>query len=93
MLSQIKEDKIYLEDLDDRIELDLSDAHLSSGFFTETCFVLLLGNMMDSIFKVKELVHPPPESYDISRTIHGTNLMFGGTSFMDDLVRIAVLFK
>lgn len=77
---------MYLEDMDDRIELDLTEMDISSGFFTETCFVLALGSMVEGIFKVKELAHPPSESFDISRSIHATINMYGGDQDVEDQV-------
>ena len=43
MLSQLKEGKWFLEDLDDRVELELQGTELRMGLFTETCFVLVDG--------------------------------------------------
>lgn len=87
MLSQIKEGKIYLEDMDDRIELDLTETKISSGFFTETSFVLALGTIVENdVFKVKELAHPPSESLDVNRTIHRSVNFFGGDLDIEDQV-------
>ena len=92
MLSQIKEGKIYLEDMDDHIELDLTETNVSSGFFTETCFVLALGILVENVFKVKELAHPPSESMEMNRALHGTSQLFGGNPDLEDRVGF-YLFK
>lgn len=68
MLSQLKEGKWFLEDLDDRVELDLSEAELKMGLFTETCFVLVDGLYMDDArLKVSQIAMPPCEAKDTSQ--------------------------
>jgi DNA polymerase epsilon subunit 2 len=87
MLSQIKEGKLYLEDKEDHIELDLTEMNTSSGFFTETCFVLAYGVLMEgAIFKVKELAHPPSELLEINRSIYESINLFGGDWDLEDQV-------
>lgn len=62
MLSQLKQGEWYLEDLDADVRLDLSEASMSPGIFTETCFVMVHGIYLEpNLFKVNEMVMPPPE--------------------------------
>ena len=68
MLSQLKEGSWYLEDLDDRVELDLSETELKMGLFTETCFVLVDGLYTDDgRFKVTQIAMPPCEERGLSQ--------------------------
>ena len=52
MLSQIEEGKIFLEDVNSRVELDLSECQAHNGLFTEGCIVLVEGEMADDRFQV-----------------------------------------
>lgn len=72
MLTRTEDGRFALEDLDDKIVLDLSDASPASGMFTEGCFALLDGMFTkESIFQVFEIGHPPSEKREISRSIYG----------------------
>jgi DNA polymerase epsilon subunit 2 len=63
MLAQLKQGEWYLEDPDADVRLDLSDAAISPGIFTETSFVMVNGVYQDNhSFKVLEMVQPPPEN-------------------------------
>ncbi|KAI5478607.1 DNA polymerase epsilon subunit 2 [Pseudohyphozyma bogoriensis] len=62
LLARMEDGAFYLEDLDDKVELDLSEATPESGLFTEGSFVLVDGDYMaDSTFRVNEMGHPPSE--------------------------------
>ena len=52
MLSQIEEGKIFLEDVNARVELDLSECQSPNGLFTEGCVVLVEGEMVDDRLRV-----------------------------------------
>ena len=68
MLTRTEDGRFALEDLDDKIVLDLSDASPASGMFTEGCFALVDGLFTkESIFKVYEIGHPPSEKREVSR--------------------------
>lgn len=68
MLTRSEDGSFILEDLDDKVELDLSEASPASGMFTEGCFALLDGfYTKESIFKVHEIGHPPSEKRAVSR--------------------------
>ena len=73
MLTRTADGSFALEDLDDKVELDLSEASPASGMFTEGCFALLDGlYTKESIFKVYEIGHPPSEKREVSRWAKNT---------------------
>lgn len=60
MLSQIEEDEVFLEDLEDNIKLDLSAvATVLPALYTETSMVIVGGYPNGDTFRV-ELISPPP---------------------------------
>lgn len=63
MLVQPEEDKLCLEDLRDRIALDVTGAITTPGMFTETCMVLAQGKYRasDHTLVVDMMGFPPPE--------------------------------
>lgn len=61
MLSQIKENTIWLEDPDDIVQLDITRAASSSGIFTEGCIVIVEGIFDGSTLKVATLLMPTAE--------------------------------
>src|ERR1700721_2779295 len=62
MLSQLEEGRFFLEDPEDNISLDLSDAKIQGGIFCEGCMVVAEGSINEGIFKVSKLRMPPIES-------------------------------
>jgi DNA polymerase epsilon subunit 2 len=63
MLTQIEEGKLFLEDNDAYVELDISRCVSHLGLFTDNCFILVEGVYGDDhIFHVDELGLPPPEN-------------------------------
>lgn len=69
MLTRSEDGTFVLEDLDDQVKLDISEASPASGMFTEGCFALLDGQYTkDSIFKVLEIGHPPSETREATRS-------------------------
>ena len=62
MLTQVEEGVFYLEDLNAKIPLDLSNAATTEGFFTEGCVVLAEGELEDGVFRVSMMGFPPPEA-------------------------------
>ncbi|GAA6062035.1 hypothetical protein JCM10212_005468 [Sporobolomyces blumeae] len=78
LLTRMEDGEFYLEDLDDKVKLDLSEATPESGLFTEGSFVLVDGDYThDSIFKVQEMGHPPSERRDEAMKIHGHHDFLG----------------
>jgi DNA polymerase epsilon subunit 2 len=87
MLTRIPSGSYALEDLDDTVALNLSEAvsfpfpddakptvpqNPAVGLFTEGCFVLVDGIYeLNSTFTVNEMAHPPSEGRKIARSIFG----------------------
>lgn len=70
MLTRSEDGTFVLEDLDDQVKLDISQASPASGMFTEGCFALLDGQYTkDSIFRVMEIGHPPSETREATRYV------------------------
>jgi len=62
MLSQVEEGVFYLEDLNAKVPVDLSDAATTEGFFAEGSIVLAEGSLEDGVFHVSMMGFPPPET-------------------------------
>lgn len=78
LLARMEDGAFYLEDLDDKVELDLSEATPQSGLFTEGSFVLVDGDYMaDSRFKVNEMGYPPSEPRKDAMKIFGHHDFLG----------------
>jgi len=78
MISQLKEGKFYLEDLTGSLPLSLTDTKYHNGIYTEGCFVLAEGSLIDGLFEVKALGFPPAEMESITRAYFGNTNYFGG---------------
>ncbi|KAJ8653970.1 hypothetical protein O0I10_010419 [Lichtheimia ornata] len=62
MLTQLEDGKVFLEDEDANVQLDLSQCAYTSGFFTDHTFVLVEGLYGDDhVFHVYEMGFPPAE--------------------------------
>ncbi|KAI7871797.1 DNA polymerase alpha/epsilon subunit B-domain-containing protein [Spinellus fusiger] len=69
MLTQLEEGKLFLEDEDANIELDISGCVYSEGLFTDNSFVVVDGVYGDDhIFHVEEIGFPPPERREITNS-------------------------
>lgn len=67
MLTQVEEGKVFLEDEDAHIELDITNAEYEYGLFTDGAFVLVEGIYGDDhIFHVAEINLPPSEPREMS---------------------------
>jgi DNA polymerase epsilon subunit 2 len=60
-LCQVEEGKWYIEDHNSRVRVNISDAKITAGLFTENSIVLAEGSLQDSIFVVVHMGFPPPE--------------------------------
>lgn len=80
MISQLKENKYFLEDPTGIVQLDLSQASYHAGLFTENCIVLAEGHYQDAILRVEALGFPPPELSKTSRLYFGNMNIWGGPS-------------
>ncbi|KAJ4869580.1 DNA polymerase epsilon subunit B2 [Raphanus sativus] len=62
VISQLEDGHFYLEDLSASVEIDLTKAKITPGFFTENTIILAEGEMMhDGIFQVIACGFPPLE--------------------------------
>ncbi|KAL1461562.1 hypothetical protein WDU94_013447 [Cyamophila willieti] len=80
MISQLKENKYFLEDPTGIVQLDLSQTSYHAGLFTENCIVLAEGYYQDQILHVEALGFPPPEQSKTSRLYFGNQNIWGGPS-------------
>lgn len=55
-----------------------------AGYFTENSFVLVEGEAVEGIFKVKNIGFPPPETARDSKSLFGHVNFFGGPKFAED---------
>ncbi|KAJ1675615.1 DNA-directed DNA polymerase epsilon, subunit B [Spiromyces aspiralis] len=87
MLAQLEEGKVYLEDKDGSVELDLSQVVTDSsatGVFTEACFALVDGYYQDGVFHVEELGLPPPERKEKTLSFYPDVNFFGGPTVLHE---------
>ncbi|KAI9304710.1 DNA polymerase alpha/epsilon subunit B-domain-containing protein [Cunninghamella echinulata] len=86
MLTQLEEGKIFLEDEDANIQLNLSSAEFDSGLFTDGTFVIVNGNYHgEYIFHAKSISLPPTERREITDSLF-SHVDFNGLpkSLVDD---------
>ncbi len=78
-LSQLEDDRFFLEDLTGTIQIDLSNAATSSGLFTENCIVVAEGEVRvaDGVFEARALGFPPAESREESAIAAAHRDFFG----------------
>ncbi|CAO2832352.1 unnamed protein product [Amaranthus hypochondriacus] len=63
VISQLEDGHFYLEDLSASVEVDLSSAKITTGFFTENTIVVAEGERLpNGIFKVNTCGFPPIEN-------------------------------
>ena len=74
-LSQLEDDRFFLEDLTGQIQVDVSHAATSSGLYTENCIVVAEGEVRksDGVLEVRALGFPPAESREDTR--NATNFL------------------
>ncbi|KAI9175639.1 DNA-directed DNA polymerase epsilon, subunit B [Blastocladiella emersonii ATCC 22665] len=89
MLTRLEEGKVFLEDSSGFVELDLSGAAKSRGFFTETCFVVVEGRYTsDKIFQAFAISMPPAETRDATVEAFGQLDFLGAPADVYDDVRL-----
>ncbi|KAL9432618.1 hypothetical protein AB3S75_027613 [Citrus x aurantiifolia] len=95
VISQLEDGHFYLEDLTASVEIDLSKAKITTGFFTENTIVVAEGEMLvDGIFQVITCGFPPLEDRDQSlKLLAGYDFFGGGTLKKEDTLRLADLEK
>ncbi|KAK1586860.1 hypothetical protein Q3G72_006817 [Acer saccharum] len=95
VISQLEDGHFYLEDLSASVEIDLSKAKITTGFFTENTIVLAEGQMLiDGIFQVITCGFPPLEDRDKSfKLLAGHDFFGGGDLTKEETLRLADLEK
>ncbi|PIN25511.1 DNA polymerase epsilon, subunit B [Handroanthus impetiginosus] len=90
-ISQLEDGHFYLEDLTAAVEVDLSDAKITTGFFVENTVVLAEGEMLlDGIFQVKTCGFPPLEDREKSvTTFAGIDFFGGGLLTKEETIELA----
>lgn len=84
MLTQLEEGSWFLEDLNGSIRVDLSQAHVTAGFHTDSSFVIAQGQLIDMdqgdpIFQIFAMGTPPLERRESSLVALGKDSnLFGG---------------
>ena len=81
---------LTLEDLSGTVDIDVSKAETTVGFFTENSIVLAVGQMEDGVFHVSMFGLPPPETRADSHQALGKLDFFGEASKTLDVSRLEV---
>ena len=78
-LSQLEDDRFFLEDLTGVVQIDLTNAATSAGLFTENCVVVAEGEvrLSDGVFEARALGFPPAESREESSVAAAHRDFFG----------------
>ncbi|KAI4352050.1 hypothetical protein L6164_006336 [Bauhinia variegata] len=95
VISQLEDGHFYLEDLTASVEIDLSNAKITTGFFSENTIVVAEGEMLvEGIFQVLTCGFPPLEDREKSLKLLAGQDFFGGGSFTkEETVRMAEMEK
>ncbi|KAJ4713627.1 DNA polymerase epsilon subunit [Melia azedarach] len=95
VISQLEDGHFYLEDLTASVEINLSKAKITTGFFTENTIVVAEGEMLiDGIFQVITCGFPPLEDRDQAlKLLAGHDFFGGGTLTKEDTLRLVDLEK
>lgn len=90
MLTQPESGKFCLEDLRDKVSLDISSAVTMPGLFTETCVVLVQGKYRsaDDVFEVQMMGFPPAERRLDSLLAMGRVDTLGAFNTPDELKKV-----
>ncbi|KAF8109796.1 hypothetical protein N665_0091s0025 [Sinapis alba] len=92
VISQLEDGHFYLEDLSASVEIDLTKAKITTGFFTENTIILAEGEMKDGVFQVITCGFPPLEDRDKTLKTHSGYDFFGnGMLTKEDTIRLAEL--
>lgn len=78
LLSQLTENRFFIEDPTGSVPVDLSKVQYHSGFFCEGSFVLIEGNYADGVLKAAGMGFPPVEAAASSRAYFGSLNTWGG---------------
>ncbi|XAR56171.1 DNA-directed DNA polymerase [Bertholletia excelsa] len=93
VICQLEDGHFYLEDLTAAVEINLSNAKITTGFFSENTIVLAEGEMLvDGIFQVKTCGFPPLEDREKSiAAFPGIDFFGCGTLSKEETVSFFVL--
>ncbi|XP_068307001.1 DNA polymerase epsilon subunit B [Pyrus communis] len=93
LISQLEDGHFYLEDLSSSVEIDLSNAQITAGFFVENTIVVAEGEMLlEGVFQVITCGFPPLEPRDESLQFIAGNDFFGSSSLTEEeTLRLAKL--
>jgi len=77
-LSQLEDERFYMEDLTGTVRVDLTACERSAGLFTENCIVIAQGEVRpDGVFEVMALTFPPAETRAATRNATNALDFFG----------------
>uniref|UniRef100_A0A0V0I1T5 DNA polymerase II subunit 2 n=1 Tax=Solanum chacoense TaxID=4108 RepID=A0A0V0I1T5_SOLCH len=95
VISQLEDGHFYLEDLTAAVEVNLSSAKITTGFFVENTIVLAEGEMqLDGVFQVRTCGFPPLEDREKSMAFFsGLDFFGGGILTKEETLRLAELEK
>ncbi|KAJ4960388.1 hypothetical protein NE237_020298 [Protea cynaroides] len=95
VISQLEDGHFYLEDLTASVEVNLSNAKITSGFFVENTIIVAEGVMVpEGVFQVNTCGFPPLEDRDDSlSSLVGHDLFGGGVLSAEETLRLAELEK
>ncbi|XP_022897536.1 DNA polymerase epsilon subunit B [Olea europaea var. sylvestris] len=93
LISQLEDGHFYLEDLTAAVEIDLFNARITTGFFSENTIVLAEGEMLlNGIFQVKTCGFPPLEDREKSvASFSGLDYFGSGSLTKEETLRLAEL--
>lgn len=91
VISQLEDGHFYLEDLTAAVEINLSNAKITTGYFSENTIVLAQGEMLlDGTFQVQTFGFPPLEDREKSAMLFtGLDYFGGGIIAKEDTLRLA----
>ncbi|KAL8240096.1 hypothetical protein R6Q59_013451 [Mikania micrantha] len=91
VISQFEDGHFYLEDLTAAVEINLSTAKITTGYFSENTIVLAQGEMqLDGIFQVQTFGFPPLEDREKSTLLFtGLDYFGGGTLAKEESLKLA----
>lgn len=88
MLTRDNHGELILEDLNNNVKVDLSAAKIDDAFFTDRCFVLADGELIQGTFHVHVLTMPPVEDPRVTLNTFSNVELFGGA--VDASIRDAI---
>lgn len=93
VISQLEDGHFYLEDLTASVEINLSRAKVTTGFFAENTIIVAEGEMLpEGVFQVKTCGFPPLEDREDSlRSLGGLDFFGGGMLSKEETLRLEAL--